>query len=284
MCEAIVDATHPIQVKNKMSALHLPALLFAVAVASYAQAVTGFAFGLILVGIVSSLKLVPLELIATTVSILSIVNGTPALLRSFCQIRLALFLPTAIFAAAAVVIGFELNRQIDPAVVPILKALVGAAVLAASLMLALPVRTSREVSGFFHSAAYGCVAGLMGGLFASSGPPLVYHFYRQPIAAEAVKATLVGVSVVAGLSRLAMSSIHGELGLDSVVLSAQSLPIVATMSWLTSRFAPNVSQAIRRRVASAVLALTSIALIWPSIGSAQTWVANLVPNMRHLCS
>lgn len=264
-----------------MSAVHLLALLFAVAIASYAQALTGFAFGLILVGIVSSLHLVPLELIATTVSILSIVNGLPSLAKGFKRIHLGLFFPSSISAAVMVLAGFELSRQISPTYLPILKAAVGFTVLVVSMLMALPIRLRSQVSGACHSATYGCAAGLMGGFFASSGPPLVYHFYRQPIAAEAVKVTLVGVSVVAGASRLAMSAVHGELGWDGIILAGQALPIVVAMGWASSRFAPCLSNMQRRRLASALLAMTSIALIWPSLSTAQTCVTRLIPAALH---
>ena len=41
--------------------------------------------------------------------------------------------------------------------------------------------------------------GLLGGLFSAGGPPLVYHFYRQPMAMEALRATLVAALTTIGV-------------------------------------------------------------------------------------
>lgn len=56
--------------------------LLAVAVATYAQTMTGFAFGLVLLGLSSLFALAPLPDMSNTVSILTLINALVAIGRS----------------------------------------------------------------------------------------------------------------------------------------------------------------------------------------------------------
>ena len=46
--------------------------------------------------------------------------------------------------------------------------------------------------------------GVMGGMFSTAGPPLVYHFYRQPMSLVMVRETLVTVFAVNAVVRIGL--------------------------------------------------------------------------------
>jgi len=90
----------------------------------------------------------------------------------------------------------------------------GLVIIGSSLQLAvspapLPERSSPQSFAFF-----GAVAGLMGGLFSTAGPPLVYHLYRQPLPLARIRETLVAVFALNAALRLGIVAASAGLPRD----------------------------------------------------------------------
>lgn len=97
---------------------------------------------------------------------------------------------------------------------------------------------------FFVSGSLG---GLLGGLFGVSGPPLIYHLYRQPVAVSAVRTTLLLVFGLICLFRLSLEVAQGSFDRQVLQLSLLSIPTTAVAGWLYVRFPPAFSDTTVRR-------------------------------------
>src|SRR5690606_37601150 len=123
--------------RGAMSLEALAAFLLIAGVAAYVQTVTGFAFGLVMMGLIALAGLLPLPDAATMVGLLTLVNATQMMLHGGRQhvarheLRLVLTasLPTLVG-------GYFLLEWLADTRADALKVLLGAIIMASSLQLA----------------------------------------------------------------------------------------------------------------------------------------------------
>ncbi|MBP1849251.1 sulfite exporter TauE/SafE family protein [Rhizobium halophytocola] len=171
-------------------------------VGAYVQTMTGFALGLVIMGGVGVANLMPLKDAAVVVGILALINVGVMLSRGVGDVRrkeLALVLMSSLPSLA---IGYLLLDHLAQAGLVWLRIILGAIIVVSSIQLILPPKKEPIESGAASFLFFGTLSGLMSGLFSTSGPPLVYHFYRQPLPVNAIKQTLVSVFGVNSLLRL----------------------------------------------------------------------------------
>jgi hypothetical protein len=238
--------------------------LACVAVATCAQALTGFAFGLVLLGLVGVLELASLADAANVASVLTLVQAAVVLRGSRQSLDLPALRDTSLGSGIGVVVGVLLLGWLSGNVVVVLRVLLGLAILACAATLLVRVTPLRERSshGSFH--AFGLVSGVMSGLFSSAGPPLVYQFYRQPMGAVAIRQTLVTVFAFNALLRLVMVVAAGHFSAGAVRLSVMSVPVVLVLTWGVRRYPPSWSARTARRVVCGLLALAGLSLVLPA--------------------
>lgn len=239
--------------------------MLCVALATYTQSVTGFAFGLVFLGLIGVLDLVPLADAANASSILVIVNAivylwhtTP---RVYWQV-LKLALPASFIG---VVIGVAMLSWLSGNALQLLRALLGTAIISCSFLLLFQSRPLQTQSSSGTFVFYGWISGIMGGLFSSSGPPMVYHMYRQPIKPEVIRQTLLLVFAANSALRLLTVVSIGELSDQAMFLSAEAIPIVFIVTWWHAKFPLRVSPRLIKRVVSGLLLLAGMALVWSSL-------------------
>ncbi len=105
------------------------------------------------------------------------------------------------------------------------------------------------------------LGGLLNGLFSSGGPPIVYHLYRQPLAYELIRNTLITVFACNAAMRLGLVTVQGQLSLGTLWLSAEALPLVMLLSWLVRRYPPKLSLRAVRWLVFLLLLLAGGSLI-----------------------
>jgi uncharacterized protein len=113
-------------------------------------------------------------------------------------------------------------------------------------------------------AAIGVLSGLLGGLFSASGPPLVWQFYRQPLALEAVRDTLVATLAAGSLLRLAMVVGSGRFSARSLLLSVLAVPLSMAITWWMRSHPPAWSRAAILKLVCALLSVTGLGLVLPA--------------------
>ena len=129
-----------------MDTMQVVLFLACVGVATCAQALTGFAFGLILLGLVGMLQLAPLADAANVASVLTLVQASVVLRGSRKSIDLATLRDTALGSGIGVVIGVFLLGWLSGNVVLLLRVLLGVTILACATVLMARSAPLRERS------------------------------------------------------------------------------------------------------------------------------------------
>ncbi len=248
-----------------MSPGELAGFLLLTGVAAYMQTLTGFAFGLITMGGVGLSGLLSLPDAAMLVSMLTLVNASQMLLKGWRDVawrHLAIVMAAGIpmLLAGYVLLGWLAGTRADA-----LRLILGLVIIVSSLQLAHKpeplARQSRDASFLL----FGAIAGLMGGMFSTAGPPLVYHFYRQPMPLVRVRETLVTVFALNAVFRNSIVALAGDVPSGSVFSGLLAVPVVMGATYAARRWPPPLSPATMRRIVFVLLFLSGVSLGMPAL-------------------
>ncbi|MBS0467943.1 MAG: sulfite exporter TauE/SafE family protein [Proteobacteria bacterium] len=232
-----------------------------VAVASFCQNLTGFAFALIFVGVAGALRLMPIADAANVASLLSLVNGVVYLRSHPFEPRWDLLRPLLWSSVPGVVLGLALLFWLDGHALGGLRMALGLVVMACALLLLLQKRRRATSSGAAALWGAGLLSGVLGGLFSTAGPPIVYHLYRQPLPASLVRQCLLVTFLACTLVRLAVVIPTGQLPWHVVWASAIAVPVVAGVTWLHARHPPQLPVRVVQWIVCALLMLAGASLL-----------------------
>lgn len=246
--------------------------LVIVAVASYVQTVTGFALGMIIVGVVTSLDMATIAYISVIISLVTLSNGAFALLGALHHVDWRAVRAVTLGLLPAIVVGVLLLDYLSATAASFLQLLLGAVIIAGALHVMMwpdPRPDPSGNRGFFVSGALG---GLLSGMFAIAGPPLIYQFYRQPLPLVAIRKSLILLFSVASLSRLLFIGAQGGVNAEMVLLSLAAMPVVAVATLAGRRYPPPFSETTMRRVAFVMLSVIGGSLVVSAIPSLGIWM------------
>jgi uncharacterized membrane protein YfcA len=243
---------------------HLSLFLAAAAIATLTQVLTGFAFGLVFIAIVAALHLASLPAAANVVNVMVMVNAL-LLVRKWPKLPRGVTPSLFVSSLAGVGVGVVLLFWMTGSAVILLRLLLGITVLVCSLLLVVQRQQRAVVSSVPSFCFYGGLSGVMGGLFASAGPPVVFHMYRQPLHATSVRDTLMLLFAVNAVLRLVLIVPKGGFDAESVALSLQALPVVFGLSWVCKRWPPRVPPHAVKWVVFALLACAGLSLVIPAL-------------------
>ncbi|MCV3739232.1 sulfite exporter TauE/SafE family protein [Rhizobium sp. TRM96647] len=234
-------------------------------VAAYVQTLTGFAFGLLLMGAVALTGLIPFLDAAIVTSLLTLVNAMVVLARGWRDIAARPFLMSLSSALPMIVVGYALLELLASTSLSVLRLTLGAVIIVSSLQLIQrPAPLARQSRGA-NFAFFGALAGLMGGLFSTAGPPLVFQFYRQPLSHVVIRETLVAIFAVNSLFRLGLVAASGDWQHDALIWTLAGVPSVVVASYLARRWPPPLAQKTLRRLAFVLLLLSGLSLMAPAL-------------------
>ncbi|MNM34532.1 Sulfite exporter TauE/SafE [compost metagenome] len=239
--------------------------LACVALASVAQNLTGFAFGLILLGLTAVLHLASLADVANVVSVLVLANAAITFGRSRPQLAWPVFAPSLAASLLGVAAGVVLLGWFSAQQVTLLRFLLGCAIVVCAFMLVLRASARARQSSLPAFLFFSGVSGVMGGLFASAGPPMVYHLYRQPWAAETIRHFLIVLFAANAVLRLALVLAHGQFSMTAVWLTVEALPLVMGLTWLARRHPSRLPIEQVRRAVFVLLLIAGLALVLPPV-------------------
>ena len=204
---------------------HVTFLLF-VTVAVYAQALTGFALTLILLGLVGATNLVPLTDAVNASTVVGFCTAWTFLYRRRALKFERVLLPTLIASAIGTIIGAVLLSWLAGTAYQILRLILGASIVACALLL---WRTAKPLPALSSPAAYaatGGISGLMAGMFSAPGPPLVYLLYRQPMSLAKIQEALMLIFGLGTALRLLIVVPAGQFSGLALQLAAEAFPVV----------------------------------------------------------
>lgn len=228
----------------QLQALAGPVLAFAgcAALASYAQNLTGFAFSLILLGLSSVLHIASIDDAANAATVLSLVNAWTYLRNHPGPNPWHLLRPILNGSVVGVLAGLMLLAWLSGSAMDLLRGLLGLSILVCALLFMGQTRPRAELSGRGSFTFVGLLSGLLGGLFSSAGPPLVFHMYRQPLGADLIRRVLLLSFALGSVVRLVVVLPTGQFSVQAAVLAATAFPAVYLVShfhrWLPHQFQP----------------------------------------------
>jgi len=247
-----------------MNMSNLAVLLLLAAGASYVQTLTGFALGLLFMGGVGLTGVMPLPDAAVLVGILAIINAAQVLAKGWRDIAMREFVLVIFVSLVFLVVGYWLLGLLLSSSLDWLKLALGAIIVLSSIQLLLKPAPLDQPSRAVSFALFGAIAGIMGGLFSTAGPPLVYHFYRQPLRPAAIRETLVAVFAVNAVLRLLLVAGTGAMPPASFWWGLLCIPVVMAFTALARRYPPPLTPVGLRRVAFCLLFLSGLSLAAPA--------------------
>lgn len=232
-----------------------------IALATYFQTITGFGMGMIVMGATSGLGLVSVATIATTVSLLSVINCAVALPGTLHHIDWRTTRLVVYGIVPSVIGGVLLLDYLGSSVSYIVKLLLGLVIIYSGISIIRKVTPSEQPlsrSSFFLS---GFFSGIFSGMFGISGPPLVYQFYRQKMDMAKIRYSLIFLfSITAGIRTLFVAS-QGGLSLQILTLSLSALPVVALATLVGKRYPPPLRYSTMRGISCMVLIMIGLSLM-----------------------
>lgn len=250
--------------------IKLIGFLVCVAIAAYAQTLTGFAFGLILLSSVALLDLVPITDAANAAMVLTLVNTCSFFRADRRPPPWRLMRPALLAASVSVMLGLVLLMWLSSQATHWLKIVLGVVITGCALLLMVQSKPRDTVSSPLAFGVAGGFAGLLGGLFGSSGMPIVYLLYRQPLDLLLVRRALLLMFATSSGLRLIFVLISGTFNLRSLLLFALSVPIVHFITTFTAGRPIPVSTRTLRVGVSCLLIVTGALLVF-SGWRASTW-------------
>ncbi|NQV48453.1 MAG: sulfite exporter TauE/SafE family protein [Rhodospirillaceae bacterium] len=236
-------------------------VLLVVGVASYIQAVVGFAFGMIVMGGISGLGVLSIAETAIMVALLAIPNTALALRKSHANVRWKEAAVSLSFSLPFLAVGLYLLGLLSATNITTLRMLLALVIIVSATLVLRPPRSGAVASPLSAYAVTGVLSGLMGGMFAIAAPPVVFQFYRQPFPLPVVRDSLLALFMVGATLRTTLVTINGDLGPDLLTVSAIALPVVVLFTDLGRRYPPKVSEQVMRRFVFALLVLSAVIVV-----------------------
>jgi uncharacterized membrane protein YfcA len=231
-----------------------------VAIAVYAQALTGFAMALILLGLIGATDIVSLPDAANAVTVLVLINAFIFLSR-----RKALRLERSLWRALAAslvgaIVGVALLIWLAGSSYQVLRLVLGISIVLCALMLWRAAKPLERESGQEVFVSAGLLAGILGGMFSTPGPPLVYVVYRQPWSLARIQESLIYFFGAGALLRLIMIVSSGQFTMQSVWLTLIAAPVVFLVTWVAVHQKAPFSVSTMKAMVSALLIVSGVTM------------------------
>jgi len=236
-----------------------------VALAVYAQSLTGFALALILLGLVGVTDLVPLPDAANAVTVLIIVNALMFFYsRRTARVERAI-MPAVGASLIGAVAGMALLTFLAANAHEALRMILGISVVICAILLWRAATPFRTTSGAGYFTVVGSLAGILGGMFSAAGPPLVYAVYRQPWPLERIQESLIFSFAVGAVLRLVIMAWSGHFSNLAVVLAAEAIPITLIVTAVSATRSPPISKAAVKNIVCMLLVGSGLGMLGSSV-------------------
>lgn len=234
--------------------------LVLVAGAVYAQALTGFALALILLGVIGATNLVPLTDAVDASMVIGFCTAWTFLYRRRALHVERVLVPLLATSVVGIVAGALLLFWLAGTAYQVLRLVLGVSIVACALSLWRAARPLPSMSSPGVYALTGGIAGLLAGMFSASGPPLVYLLYRQPKPAAWIRDSLMVIFGLSTTLRLLIVVSSGRFSLLSLQLAAEALPVVFAVTFHAARHPSPLSPKLLRGLVCALLIGTGLSM------------------------
>ncbi|MCC5857802.1 MAG: sulfite exporter TauE/SafE family protein [Ectothiorhodospiraceae bacterium] len=243
------------------------------AIGSYFQTLTGFALGIFIMAFAIPLEVATVPETAVALNVMTICNASTAL-RTMWR---AVDVPSAIQSIAGIIpsllAGVALLALLHAHHTESLRVLVGILIILGGIWLLLRPRPRSIRQKPYSFVVAGVIAGFFGGLVGIAGPPMVYHFYRQPDSIRVIRATLLTIFFALAVIRLLFVGLVSPDDLRGMQQGLFAIPGVALGTWLCVRYPPRISGSALRFITFVTLVILGAMILVGEIGL--DWVARL---------
>ena len=229
--------------------------------ATLIQSLTGFGFGLFVISSVTLFTSLPVSTTAFLISALSLVNAAELAIRQRRHIHRHMVVWVLVFGLPAIALGFWLLEWLSGQNRNLLMLILGVCIIVCSSLLLIKRAGLQRQSPGWQFAVAGALGGVLGGLFSTFGPPVIFQCYRQPWRIEQIRATLLAIFSVAAVVRLAMVPFGTVPDTATLWYTLFAVPVVI----LSTRFARYLAKFIAathiRAMAIVMLFASGISLV-----------------------
>jgi len=113
----------------------------------------------------------------------------------------------------------------------------------------------------WSAPAVGVLAGVLGGMFGTAGPPLILYYRLAGMTKGAFRGNLMAIFFLLGLMRLPTYGVTGLLTYERLVSAAAVFPVVLLGAWVGNRVHLNLSERTFQRLVAVALAGIGILLL-----------------------
>jgi len=235
--------------------------LLLIGLGAFCQTITGFAMALIIMGGVTALDLALVSFSAAVVSIVSLVNVIAALRHSYQQVDRRLLAYLCVGLVPALIGGVVLLGFLSESSHTLLRKILGAVIIMAGLLQLMKPEPWINRSTPVYATLAGCLGGLTGGLFSTAGPPIAFYMYRQPIAFETIRATLLSIFALSTLGRTLAITVAGQITTEILIISGIAIPLVLLSTALAHKVTPYLADIVVRKMVLGLLILVGSFLL-----------------------
>ena len=236
-------------------------VMLCITLATYVQSLTGFAFGLIFLALVGVFDLVSVEVAANAVTLITLsqtfIHFREYPLTDEWKVIRPAIMPSLVGVAAGLALLFWLSES----ALYLLKMALGVSVIGSAALLVVRFMPKAEIDAPGSFALTGLLAGLMGGMFSTAGPPLVYKLYRQPLSLPVIRQALLVMFGLSQLVRLGIVLISGQFTPTSLVYAILAVPLVLLVTRGNRRYPLKLSSVAVSQVAAGLLLMAGVGLI-----------------------
>jgi hypothetical protein len=236
-------------------------VLLCIALAAYVQNLTGFAFGLIFLALVGVFDLIPMAVAANAVTLITLSQAFIYFREYPLTDDWRVIRPAIWPSLAGVVGGLGLLFWLSDTALYLLKIALGFSVVGSAGLLVMRFEPKSQIDPPGSFALTGVLAGLMGGLFSTAGPPLVYKLYRQPLSLLVIRQALLVMFGLSQIVRLVIVLITGQFTLTSAVYALLAVPLLFGVTRGNRRYPLKLSPTAVSRVAAGLLLMAGVSLI-----------------------
>lgn len=217
---------------------------FSILITAYImRGITGFGSGLIAIPLLA--LMFPITIAVPMVGFLDYTASLAHGLKLRNNIRWKLILPLLPFSLSGVLLALYLFNTIDA---QILKKFLGGFIISYALYTLLTLKPHTH-SSVFWAIPGGTFGGLIGTLFGTGGPFYVIYLQLQGLGKTTFRATIATIFFLDGSTRIVAYSISGFYSLDTMLLIAVSLPIMAIGMTIGGHIHTNIShQSIQKGI------------------------------------
>lgn len=240
--------------------VHLLFVIF-VAISVYTSNLTGFALALVLLGLVGLTNIVPLPDAVNAVTIIIVVNAAVFLYKRR-PFRIQPEIKPAVAASLiGSLVGMALLTLLAIHAFHVLRTLLGICVIACAILLWMAAKPQPVPSSPRTFVFVGALSGILGGMFATAGPPLVYAVYRQPWSVEVIQESLIFSFGVGAVLRLMVMGISGQISALALQLAAEALPVAFAVTTLAANARPPASKETLRHIVCVLLVIAGMGIL-----------------------